>query len=328
VKTVARLPGLTLYPGTARHWWESITPDQLVEIARRTDELGFDYVNVPTHFAMTREDAHEMGSRWVHSLSAAGFVLGATKRLKVVPLVCVPYHNAIELAKALSTLDYVSGGRVVMLALLGYKRWEYDLLGVPFEERGAIMNESLAAMQELWQSEEPRFEGTYVSFDDVVFDPKPHGETVEVWLGGQSKAAMRRLARFGTGWFASLNTRDEIVELLDSLESRPEWSERPRSLELSIPLFDGVRHPITHEVLEQPRISLEPDAILEQVAACAELGATLADVGDVLGIGKFQNDQPGAPPPTRSAEDYLERLQWFAEEVIPEGSRVEPAEIG
>jgi hypothetical protein len=70
---------------------------------------------------------------------------------------------------------------------------------------------------------------------------------------------------------------------------------------------------------------LEPEAILEQVREIAALGATLTEADPVIGTGVFQNDRPDAPPKTRSFEDYLERLHWFAEEVMPEARRIESA---
>jgi probable F420-dependent oxidoreductase len=296
----------------------------MVRIAQRTDELGYDLLEVPTHFVMNHESAQEMGSRWVHSLSAAGFVIGATRTIRVMPLVCVPYHNPIELAKALSTLDYLSGGRLTPLLLLGYKEWEYDLLGVPFAEREAIMNEYIEAMIELWESDDPRFEGKYVSFGDIVFDPKPVQKPLPLWLGGHSKAAMRRIARFGDGWYSSMTSREQFRASVERIYEQPEFQERPRPLDLSLPTFQGDRDKITHEVISQPTIVRDKDAILEQLNEIAALGCTVTDANDTLGIGKFQNDRADAPEPVRSADEYLERLQWFAEEVFPEGKRIAP----
>jgi probable F420-dependent oxidoreductase len=324
MKFVVKLPGMTLYPGRGKHWWETITPDEMVTIAQRSEELGYDYLEVPTHFVMNHESAAEMGTRWVHSLSAAGFVFGATSTIRVVPLVCVPYHNPIELAKALSTLDYVSGGRLTPLLLLGYKEWEYDLLKVPFAEREPIMNEYIAAMLELWESDEPRFDGTYVQFDDVVFDPKPVQQPLPLWLGGHSKAAMRRIARFGDGWYSSMTPRAKFRESVEYIYAQPEYQENPRPLDLSLPIFEGDRDKITHEVLKQPKIDRNRDVILEQLHEIAALGCTMTDANDSLGIGKYQNDQPDAPPAVRDSEEYLERLQWFAEEVLPEAKGIQP----
>jgi probable F420-dependent oxidoreductase len=325
VKLTAKLPGLSLYPGTGRHWWEQITSEQMVAMARRCEALGFDYVTISDHLAMNRESAREMGPRWVHSLAAAGVVLGATSRIRVVPLVVVPYHQPVELAKALSTLDFLSGGRVNPLLLVGYKRWEFELVRAPFEQRGSVMDEYVAAMQELWTAAEPVYRGKFVSFDDVVFEPKPVQRPMPLWFGGRTRAALRRIARLGDGWMSYATPRAAFAEAVAYIRDQPAFSARPRPLELWLELFEGRRDPDTHTVIEQPKIRLDRDAILAELHAIAAVGATMTSLDDVAGIGKFQNDQPGAPPATRSIEEYLERLEWLAAEIIPAAHAIDPA---
>jgi len=319
-----KLPGMTLYPGRGKHWWEHITAEQMLEIAQRTDALGYDYLELPSHFVMNRESAAEMGPRWTHSLVAAGFVAAATKRIRVMPLLVVPYHDPIEVAKALATADYLSGGRVTPLLLVGYKEWEFDLLNVAFADRGPIMTEYIEAMIELWESDEPVFHGKWVNFDDVVFDPKPIQRPMPLMFGGHSKAALRRAARFGSGWYSAMVTRAEFPALVEFLRAQPGFQERPRPLEISLPTFEGVRDKVSHKVHKQPKIEHERDAILEALGEIAALGATMTDANDYMGIGKYQNDQPTAPAPVRDAAEYLDRLEWFAAEILPAARSIQP----
>lgn len=322
MKFTVGVPGMSLYPGIGKHWWEHITTDEMKRIAQAADELGYDHLSVPEHLFMTRSESHEMGPRWVHSLSAAGFLLGATSRIKVVCLACVPYHNPIELAKAFSTLDYMSGGRAVIEALVGYKRFEFDTLRVPYAERGAIMDEYMDAMIALWTEDEPVFHGKYVSFDDMVFDPKPVQQPFPIYMGGRTRAALRRIARMADAWISYATPRAKLREEMEYIRSQPGFQENPRDIKLFAYLWEGRRDPDTHEVLEQPQVSNDPDAILEQVRQLADLGVSITDANPALGSGVFQNDLPGAPPPTRSAEDYIERLHWFAEEIMPEAEKI------
>ena len=83
----------------------------------------------------------------------------------------MPYHPPVQLAKALVTLDLMSGGRIRLGVGAGWMRAEFRRLGIPYEERGAITDEYLRAMRELWTAERPSFAGRYVSFDDVSFPP-------------------------------------------------------------------------------------------------------------------------------------------------------------
>lgn len=315
MRFTAKVPGMTLY-GSPRHWWKDVTTDQIVTIARALDRLGFDHVTIDEHLFMHPHLVPQFGPRWTHSLSAAGFVLGATSRIRVLCLAVVPYHGAIELAKALASLDFLSGGRLTVLALTGYQEWEFETLGVPFAERGRMTDEYVDAMRELWIAERPSFHGRFVEFADIVFEPKPVQQPLPVWMGGRTKAALRRIARRGDAWISYATPRSQVPEMLDYLWAQPELVERPRPIEISLPLYEGVRDPFSHVVVEQPEVVLEADAVLEQVETIARLGATLTDADTVLGTGVFQNERPDAPPPTRSFEDYLERIHWFAEEVI------------
>jgi hypothetical protein len=321
VKFTVTLPGLTLYPGIGSHWWERMTADQFAEAAQTFDELGYDYILVPTHFVMNRQWAPEMGSRWVHSLTAAGHILGATKRITVVPLVVVPYHNPVELAKALSTLDYMSGGRMIPLLLLGYNDWEFEVLRVPFAERAAIMNESIDAMVELWTADEANFDGKYVDFKEIVFDPKP-AKMFPLWFGGRTHAALRRIAKYGDGWVSYATPRYHFRQEIEYLESQPAFQERPRPMEYEVDMFEGARDPYSHKVIAQPTISFEPDVILENLTEIAAQGATMAPCNDVLGVGKYQNDRPDSPPKTKSFEEFIERVHWFAEDVMPQARQI------
>jgi probable F420-dependent oxidoreductase len=322
MKLLTKLPGLTLYPGRGDHWWKEITPDEFRMLARAVDRLGFDFVAIPEHILLDKQSAAEMGGRWAHSQSAAGVVLGLTERIAVVPLVVVPYHHPVALAKSLATLDQLSGGRVIPLLLGGYNEREYAIMNVDYHPRGAIFDEWLDVMIELWESDDPSFEGRYVHFENVVFEPHPVQRPMKLWFGGRSKAALRRIARYGDGWIAYATPRAQFREQVDYIRAQAAFAQRPRELDLAIELFEGQRDPMTHEVIRQAQVSLDSSAIVEQLQELADLGATLCDVSDVLGLGKFQNDRAGAPPPTRSAADQLERYEWFAAEVMPEARKI------
>lgn len=319
MKFSAHVPGLTLYPGSARHWWERITPEEFRSLAAEIDRLGFDYIFVSEHLIMDRASAPELGPRWSHSLAAAGVLAGVTRRATIVPLLVVPYHHPVALAKALSTLDFLSGGRVIPLCLVGYNRAEFEIMNVPYADRGPIMDEWLDAMIELWCSDTPRFQGDRVQFSDIVFEPRPAQQPMTLWFGGRTKAAMRRIGRYGDGWVAqSTVPRSRLPEMVQLIRDQSGFRERPRPLELAFELFEGNRDPITHEVIDQARVSLDRDVILEEMQEIADLGATVCTVDDVLGTGKYQNSRSDAPPGTRSAQEHIERLHWFAEEIMPQ----------
>ncbi len=321
MRFTADVPGLDLYPGLGRHWWERATPDEIAEAARALERGGIDYLYVSEHVLMSRQSAPEMGSRWAHSMTSIGFLAGVTKTIELVCLVVLPYHNPLDMAKALATLDFLSAGRLVLLALVGYNRWEFQQLGVPFAERGPRTDEYLEAMLALWRGE-PDFHGRFVDVQDVVFDPRPARDPIPIWHGGFANSALRRVARIGEGWITYATPRAQLPQALAHVRAQPEYQQRRRRIELSLPLFEGKRDPVTHLVIEQPRIMLEKEPVLEEIRQVAELGATITDASTLLGTGVFQNDLPGSPPPTRSLQDYLERVQWFSEEILPEARAI------
>ena len=244
------MPGMSLYPGTGRHWWEHITPTQVQEIAREIDRLGYDYVSVSEHLIMDRHSVPELGPRWSHSLAASSLLVGVTQRIVVVPLIVVPYHHPVALAKSLSTLDFLSGGRVIPLCLVGYNQHEFSIMNVAYADRGAIMDEWVAAMIELWGSDDPVFEGRWVRFADIVFEPRPARQPMTMWFGGRTLVAMRRIGRVGDGWVAqSTVPRSRLTQFVTTIREQPEFEARPRPLDISLELFEGNRDPVTHRII-------------------------------------------------------------------------------
>ena len=111
----------------------------------------------------------------------------------------------------ISSLDALSGGRVVFGIGAGWVAAESAMLGVPFAERGAMTDEYLEAMQELWTSPTPSFAGKYTQFSGLVFEPKPVQKPhPPIWVGGHSKAALRRTAQFGAAWHPINRPPDEL----------------------------------------------------------------------------------------------------------------------
>src|SRR4029077_11120152 len=116
-------------------------------VARTADELGFDSIAIPEHIVIPSDMVELMGSFWTHAMTAMAFVAGATSHLIVDSSVIVtPYHNPVVFAKAVSTLDLMSGGRVRISLGVGHAEREFEVLRVPFHERGRMTDDYLAAM--------------------------------------------------------------------------------------------------------------------------------------------------------------------------------------
>ena len=192
------------------------TPETLGRIARTGEELGYDALFTGDHILVPRnisspypytESGEFPGSpsgESMEQLTLLAFLAGQTSRIRLVTsVIIVPHRNPLVAAKALATLDVLSGGRLVVGIGVGWMREEFEALGLPpFEERGAVTDEYIRAFKELWTSDDPHFEGKYVSFDNISFLPKPVQKPhPPIWVGGESRPALRRTAELADGWY-------------------------------------------------------------------------------------------------------------------------------
>jgi probable F420-dependent oxidoreductase len=192
------------------------TPDNLAAIAKRGEELGYhlllfgDHIVVPRHIASpypyteTGEFPGSASGEAMEQLTVLAFLAGQTRTIRLVTsVIIVPHRNPLVAAKALATLDVLSKGRLIVGVGVGWMREEFEALGLPpFDERGAVTDEYIRAFKELWTSDNPSFEGKYCRFSDIAFLPKPvQRPHPPVWVGGESRRALRRAAELGNGWY-------------------------------------------------------------------------------------------------------------------------------
>jgi probable F420-dependent oxidoreductase len=300
------LPGINLYPPITNDWERSMQPGDYQLVARTADELGFHSLAIPEHIVIPNDMVDLMGPSWSHAMTAMSFVAGATSRIVVDSSVIVlPYHDPVVFAKAVATLDVLSGGRVRVSIGVGHAEREFEILRVPFHERGRLSDEYLEAIIELWTSDAPEFHGTYVDFADVAFAPKPvQRPHPPIWIGGNSRAAMRRAARHD-GWYPWLITADQIPDCLAYIGEQPGFAERTRPFDVALPL--------TTLAVDEEHRPLDGDLGRADVPAGTQ--ATIDAVGHLVEVGITCTSVP--TPQTRSLDEHLDHLRWVAQEIIP-----------
>lgn len=140
---------------------------------------------------------------WLDPLVALSFAAAATRQIRVATgVLLVPEHNPVLLAKQAASLDVLSDGRLVLGVGVGWSREEFEALGVPFAHRGRRAGEYIRAMRALWSEDVASFAGEFVSFSAVRVNPKPvRDRRLPVVFGGNSDAALRRVAELGDGWY-------------------------------------------------------------------------------------------------------------------------------
>ena len=192
------------------------TPERLGIIARKGEEFGFDTLLTGDHILVPKnissvypytEGGEFPGSgsgESMEQITLLSYIAGQTSKIRLVTSVLiVPHRNPLIAAKSLATLDLLSEGRLVVGVGVGWMREEFQALGLPpFEERGAVTDEYIRAFKVLWTEDDPHFEGKYISFDDISFLPKPVQKPhPPIWVGGESRPALRRTAELADGWY-------------------------------------------------------------------------------------------------------------------------------
>ncbi|MFN8187178.1 MAG: LLM class flavin-dependent oxidoreductase [Gaiellales bacterium] len=156
---------------------------------------------------------------YMECLTLLAAVAGRTQRLRVgTDVVVVPFRDPLVLAKQCATLDVLSGGRFQAGFGVGPPGApEWAATGRTLERRGARTDEAIAIMQQLWTGEPVTFAGEFFQYADAVITPAPVQAPLPIWIGGRSDAAVRRLARVGSGWFAGLATAAQIVPVIEAI---------------------------------------------------------------------------------------------------------------
>ena len=300
-------------------------PEALITLARRGEELGYGHLSVSDRIVMPRDirsryPYSETGEfltghsgEWLEQLTLLSFLTSQTSSIRLLTSVMVlPNRNPVHIAKALASIDVLSGGRLTLGCGVGWMREEFEAIGAPpYEERGAVGDEYIRAFKELWTSDNPSFAGKYCRFSNIIFLPKPVQKPhPPIWVGGESPRALRRAAQLGSAWYPignnprfPLQTVAQYSEAVDRLHRyAAEYGRNPSEIVLTYNvdwnderearhLPDGQRQTFTGT----------PDQIAADIRAFGQLGVSHLKLdfgGDTL-------------------EHTLERMDYYAREVIP-----------
>jgi probable F420-dependent oxidoreductase len=205
------------------------SPENLVRIAQRGEALGYDYLTLTDHIVLpslrvpgypyseTGEFFGDGPERRHEQLMTAAFIAAKTSRIRLVlAVMVVPHRPAVLAAKMLSTIDVLSGGRLVVGVGAGWLQGEFDaVVGTPFKERGRVTDEYLLALRRLWTEDKPRIDGAWVKFDEIIFEPKPVQKPhPPIWVGGESTPSLRRAARLGDAWYPIGSNNKHLLDTM------------------------------------------------------------------------------------------------------------------
>jgi probable F420-dependent oxidoreductase len=306
------------------------TPDNLVAIAKRGEELGYhfvlfgDHIVVPKHIAspypytQTGEFPGSASGVAMEQLTVLAFLAGQTQHIRLATsVIIVPHRNPLVAAKALATLDVLSKGRLIVGVGVGWMREEFEALGLPpFEDRGAVTDEYIRAFKELWTSDDPSFAGKYCRFSNISFLPKPVQKPhPPIWVGGESLRALRRTAELGNGWYPisanpqfPLGAPEQLAARLQRLAAlAKEASRDPTEIDV---IF---RTPDYQLLKEGSAASASAEGRRPFVGNADEIAADIRRY-EAMGVGSLVLN---LEPLSRSLDDMLQHLEALATQVWP-----------
>jgi probable F420-dependent oxidoreductase len=251
---------------------------RLLDVARAADQAGADFVDVTEHVLMGLNalnsgqgwEPHHLEQPQPEPLTTLAAMAGATQRIQILSaIVIAPLRPAGLLAKTGATLHAISGGRFVMGVTASWQKDEYDALGVPFEQRGQVLDDNIGACRALWEGAPASFHSPTVNFDGMFCSPRPApGERIRVWFGGKfTPRQIRRVVTMGDGWMPYGGLRMTLQQKAEAIAALREGFAAAGRDPATLDICDGVRD-----------VDSSVARSLEQVPAMAEAGINVLRV--------------------------------------------------
>ena len=279
-------PVLTLLTGAHANWEADGTIEDVAVIARAAERLGYDHLTCSEHVALPESAVAARGGRYWDPLSTFGYLAATTSRIRFATDVLVlGYHHPLEIAKQYGTLDRLSGGRLVLGVGVGSLEEEFELLGVPFADRGARADDHLRALRVAMSARMPAYDGPYYSFRGMVVDPCAVQAEVPFWIGGRTRRSLRRAVALAQGWCPFGLTAEEVSTFLAAARDTEAWQNRAAPLEVVIQTERAI-DPIA-----------DPERARDLIGRVVDAGATMLSL-------RFKH---------HSLEHYVEQLEAAAE---------------
>ena len=298
-----QLPIQTLTRNLVDPWEDEATVADLVRVAKKAEATGHAFVGVCDHVAIPNDDySARMMTTWYDTVATLGYLAAQTERVRLLSVVWIAaYRHPLQTASSFGTLDHLSGGRVIFGVGAGHVQGEFEALGVPFKERGAILDETLAALKGVFDDKYVSFEGERYRYHDVGVAPRPVRGSLTTWIGGNSKAAWRRVGKFGDGYIPMGNSIDQYGEIIGTIREAAEAAGRGDAQ------FDIGYMPGWSYLTGGPADDLPPTQIFGAEALAEDLRKARAAGANTVHL-KFRG---------RTFAEYLEQLDAFAEDVVP-----------
>ncbi len=268
------------------------TPDAISSVLQCAEAAGFESAWTGEHVVVI--DPQEPPSPvppefpMLDTVASLSFAAAVTTRLRLGSgIILLAQRNPVVLAKELASVDVLSGGRLIFGVGVGYVKREFDVMGIPFEERGARVDNHIDAMRALWTQDRPVFEGPFTRIAGIQAKPMPvQSPHPPIVIGGMSPAAYRRAIARGDGWYGFNQTEEQAAASIDGLRQAADAAGKPER-------FDALEISVT------PRGPMDADRVKRfedlGVSRLILLPAPVADSGSLLdGARRFIEDTAAA----------------------------------
>jgi probable F420-dependent oxidoreductase len=284
----------------AEDWEPGTGIEELTAITKACDESGFFYVAVCDHVAIPRPYDEAMRTSWWDTLTTLGYLAGITTNTRLLSHVYVlPYRHPLMTAKGFLTLDNVSRGRAILGVGAGHVDAEFDLLGIDFDNRGRALDEALNIVRTAFDDEYPTYSGERWSVKDAGLQPRPiQPGGPPIWVGGSSKAAMRRAAEKGDGWLPQGPPKMGMKAAVKFISERRHTSRGDDPIDLGINTESIYVGEPPFE-LGQYDLSGEPGKIAERLRSYGRIGVNQLQI-------RFRS---------RSADELCDQIRAFGTDV-------------
>lgn len=241
---------------------KSASVENIIKVARWAEELGFhslwasDHVVLPetvgSFYPYGRDGrwTNPADTHWLDPLLALSWAGQAAPHCMLGTNVLVaPLRNPMLLAKQLATLDVLSNGRVLLGIGAGWMEEEFNLIGVPFADRGSRTSEMVRLMRAFWSGKPVDFQGKYWQVANCAIYPLPVRRTIPIYWGGHTEAALRHVARLGDGWLPLSVSLEDLRAGVAKIRSLREKAGRDPG-DLSLVIRPGIQYRVDAETLD------------------------------------------------------------------------------
>jgi probable F420-dependent oxidoreductase len=275
--------------------------DSFPQLVDDLERLGFDSIWLPERMLNGAFDP----------LVGLAHAAARTTSLKLGAYVVVPGRNPVRLARALANLDRLSGGRLLLIMVLGQPDApEVMAQHVTKAERGALLEEVLPLLRRLWTGDIVDHDGPHYQLRDARLSPTPVQTPLEMWLGGQIPSAMRRAGRLGDGWIPGLLTPTEAAEKRQRIEAAAAEAGRtidPEHFGVNLTYSRGALAMGVVKRLRRRRPDIDPAALIPQSRMTLQ-----KQVDEWLSVGFSKFILRPAVPPT----DWTAELETLAADIL------------